>query len=148
MGDNVLILKGGYFYEIELVINRNIEEKMSPTLTIVVVVAVLLISVGFLLLVFILIPAINQLRFFLHDLEKTSTEVRNLTLKLTDLTEKVGQDAEKVRNILDSSEKIVDNVTRSVKFINTNVFKRAGFLAILPAIKLGWKFIKKAKGGK
>ncbi len=121
---------------------------MSPTLTIVIIVAVLLISVGFLLLIFILIPAINQLRFFLHDLEKTSTEVRNLTLKLTDLTEKVGQDAEKVRNILDSSEKIVGNVTRSVKFINTNVFKRAGFLALLPAIKLGWKLVKKAKGGK
>ena len=121
---------------------------MSPALTIVIIVVALLIAVGFLLLVFILVPAINQLRFFLHDLEKTSTEVRNFTQKLAELTEKVGQDAEKVRNILDSSEKIVDNVTRSVKFINKNVFKRAGFLAILPAIKLGWKFIKKAKGGK
>lgn len=121
---------------------------MSPALTIVIIVAVLIIALGFLLLVLILVPAINQLRFFLHDLEKTSTEIRQFTQKISDLTDKVDEDADKVRHILDSSEKVIDNVTRSVKFLNTNIFKRAGIFAIIPAIKLGWKLVKKAKGGK
>ena len=124
---------------------------MDSTVTIIIFIVALILSVGFLMLVLTLVPAINQLKSLLVDLEKTSGEFRDLTIKMKAVSEKVDQDVEKVDAILDSSKETVDIVSRAMKLINKNVLKKsAGFLALIPAIKFGWNLVRKYKhkGGK
>jgi predicted PurR-regulated permease PerM len=122
---------------------------MSSTTTVIVFIVALILSVGFLMLVLSLVPAINQLKSLLTDLEKTSVEARNLTIQLKAVSEKVDKDVEKFDAILDASKETMETVSSSVKLINKSVIKKsAGFLAFLPAIKFGWDLVKKIKGGK
>ncbi len=120
----------------------------SVTIVIVFIVA-LIFSVGFLLVVISLVPALNQLKSLLSDLEKTSYEARKLTIKLHDVSEKVDEDLTKINSIIDTTRESVGSVSNSLKFLNKNLLKQsAGVLAFFPALKLGWKFMKKRKGGK
>ena len=120
----------------------------SVTIVIVFIVA-LIFSVGFLLVVISLVPALNQLKSLLSDLEKTSYEARKLTIKLQDVSEKVDDDLAKINSIIDTTRESVGSVSNSLKFLNKNLLKQsAGVLAFFPALKLGWKFMKKRKGGK
>ncbi|MCK5223067.1 MAG: DUF948 domain-containing protein [Candidatus Aminicenantes bacterium] len=120
----------------------------SVTIVIIFIVA-LIFSVGFLLVVISLVPALNQLKSLLADLEKTSYEARKLTIKLQDVSEKVDDDLAKINSIIDTTRESVGSVSNSLKFLNKNLLKQsAGFLAFIPALKLGWKFVKKRKGGK
>ncbi len=122
---------------------------MSPTVAVIVFVVALIFSVGFLLLVITLVPAINQLKYLLADLEKTSTEVRDLAIKLKEVSVKVDQDVEKFNTVLEASKETVDTIRESFKFVNKKILKQsAGFFALMSAIKLGWNFVKKMKGGK
>ena len=120
----------------------------SVTIVIIFIVA-LIFSVGFLLVVISLVPALNQLKSLLSDLEKTSYEARKLTIKLQDVSEKVDDDLAKINSIINTTRESVGSVSNSLKFLNKNLLKQsAGFLAFIPALKLGWKFVKKRKGGK
>lgn len=120
----------------------------TATIVIIFIVAVVL-TAGFLVLVLSLVPAINQLRMLMKNLEQTSDEVRELVVKLKDVTEKVDNNVEKFDSIVDSSKKAVDVVSNSVNFLNRNLLKNsASLVAILPAIKLGWRLMRKIKGGK
>ena len=120
----------------------------SVTIVIIFIVA-LIFSVGFLLVVISLVPALNQLKSLLADLEKTSYEARKLTIKLQDVSEKVDDDLAKINSIINTTRESVGSVSNSLKFLNKNLLKQsAGFLAFIPALKLGWKFVKKRKGGK
>ena len=120
----------------------------SVTIVIVFIVA-LIFSVGFLMIVISLVPTLNQLKSLLSDLEKTSYEARVLTRKLQDVGEKVDEDLEKINLIIDSTKESVNSVSGSLKFINKKILKQsAGALAFFPAVKMGWKFVKKMKGGK
>ncbi len=122
---------------------------MNISIVVIVFIAALIFSVGFLVLVLTLVPAINQLKSLLTDLEKTSSQFRDLAIRLKILSEKVDQDLEKVDAVLDSSKETVEVVTDSLKYININILKRsAGLLAFIPAIKFGWNLVKKIKGGK
>ncbi|MCP5103435.1 MAG: DUF948 domain-containing protein [bacterium] len=122
---------------------------MDSTITVIIFIVALIFSVGFLMLVLSLVPAINQLKTLLTDMEKSSREFRDLTVKLQTLSEKVDRDVEKVDAILESSKETVEVVSDSLKFVNKNVLKKsAGLLAFVPAIKLGWDLVKKFKGGK
>ena len=124
---------------------------MSPTVTVILFVVALIFCVGFLLLVISLVPTINQLKSLLTDLEKTSSEARDLVVKLKDVSTKVDQDVAKFDTILDSSKEAVENVSKSLKFVNKKILKQsAGFFALIPAVKMGWDLIKKikSKGGK
>lgn len=122
---------------------------MSPTLTAVLFVVAVIFTVGFILLVLALVPAINQLKSMLADLEKTSEEARQLAVRLTEISAKVDQDIDKFNTILDASKETVETVKESVKFVNKKVLKQsAGLFALIPAIKLGWDLVKKIKGGK
>jgi predicted PurR-regulated permease PerM len=122
---------------------------MNTSIVVIVFVAALLFSVGFLVLVLTLVPAINQLKSLLADLERTSSQFRDLTIRLKILSEKVDQDLDKVDAVLDSSKETVEVVSDSLKYININILKKsAGLLAFIPAIKFGWNLVKKIKGGK
>jgi len=119
----------------------------SVTIVIIFIVA-LIFSVGFLLIVISLVPTLNQLKSLLVDLEKTSYEARELTKKLQDVSEKVDEDLLKINSIIDVTKDSVGKVSESLKFLNKNMVRQsAGLLAFFPALRLGWKFIKKRKGG-
>jgi len=118
---------------------------MDPTITVIL----FIVALGFMMLVMSLIPAIKQLKKLLVDLEKTSAEARELTIRLKEISVKVDQDVEKFNAILDSSKEAVETVSKSMKFVNKNIIKHsAGFFALIPAIRLGWDLVKKIKGGK
>lgn len=122
---------------------------MNTSIVLIVFIAALIFSVGFLVLVLTLVPAINQLKSLLTDLERTSSQFRDLAIRLKILSEKVDQDLGKIDAVLDSSKETVEVVTDSLKYINVNILKRsAGLFAFIPAIKLGWNLVKKIKGGK
>jgi predicted PurR-regulated permease PerM len=120
----------------------------TPVLIIVFVVA-LLFSLGFLLLVITLIPAIQQFRSLLIDLEKTSMEVRDLAREAKRLSGIVEERLEKADMVLGQAKRTVENAGDVLQFVSQNVLRRSvGLLAFLPAIKMGWNLVKKIKGGK
>jgi len=119
---------------------------MNTALIIIIFIVALLISVGFLILVLTLVPAINQLRSLLFDLEKTSLEVRDFTFRLKGISEKVDEDIDKVDLLLNSSKKTIDVVSKSANLINKNILKKsAGIFTLFSALKFGWNFAKKFK---
>ena len=121
---------------------------MSTTVLIIVFVVALVFSLGFLLLVFSLIPAIQQLKSTLLDLEKTSIEVRDLARELKRVSVMAEDRLERVDTVIAQAKHTVETVGETLQFVNHNVLKRsAGLLAFLPAIKIGWNLIKKIKGG-
>jgi predicted PurR-regulated permease PerM len=122
---------------------------MNTTVLIIVFAVALVISLGFLLLVFTLIPAIQQFKSLLLDLEKTSLEVRDLAREMKRVSVMAEERLEKVDLVLAQSKRTMENAGDALHFISQNVLKRsAGLLAFLPAVKIGWNLIKKIKGGK
>lgn len=120
----------------------------TPVLIIVFVVA-LVFSLGFLLLVITLIPAIQQFRSLLVDLEKTSMEVRDLAREAKRLSGIAEERLEKADMVLGQARRTVENAGDVLQFLSQNVLRRSvGLLAFLPAIKMGWNLVKKIKGGK
>ena len=122
---------------------------MNTTVLIIVFIVALVFSVGFLLLVLTLIPAIQQFKSMMLDLEKTSVEVRDLAREFKRVSVMAEDRLEKIDIVLAKSGRTVENAGEVLHFINQNVLRRsAGLLAFLPAIKMGWNLIKKIKGGK
>jgi predicted PurR-regulated permease PerM len=117
---------------------------MNTAIIVIIFIVALIVSLGFLLLVFTLIPAINQFKSLMKDLEKSSYEVRELAMTLRIMSKKVDQDIDKVEEVLDSAKETVEVAKYTLEFINTNVLQRSiSFFALLPAIRLGWNLIKK-----
>ena len=122
---------------------------MSIPVLIIVFVVALVFSLGFLLLVMTLVPAIQQLKSLLADMEKTSLEVRDLAREMKRVAAMAEERLEKVDMVLNQSKRTVEDAGEALHFINQNVLRRsAGLLAFLPAIKMGWSLVKKIKGGK
>jgi predicted PurR-regulated permease PerM len=109
----------------------------------------LIVSVGFLLLVFRMVPAIDQFKSLMTEVEKTTSDARDLTASLKQASEKVNKDLDKVDELLDSTKESVEVVKHSLRFVNKNFLKHsAGLLALIPAIKFGWNLVKKYRGDK
>jgi len=122
---------------------------MNTAMIVIIFIVAMLVAVGFLVLVFTLVPAISQFKFLLRDLELTSGEVRELAKELKRLSALTEDRLEKVGGVLSSSRRTVDNVGDTLQLLNQNVLKRsAGLLAFIPALRFGWKMVKKIKGGK
>ncbi|UCH92424.1 MAG: hypothetical protein JSV88_19295 [Candidatus Aminicenantes bacterium] len=117
---------------------------MTTEVLVIIFIVVLILSV--LILLFTLVPAIIQLRLLLKDLERTSSEARELAARLKSVSGKVDEDIVKFDEILDSTKETMGTVKESLKFVNKRVLKQtAGILALIPAIKLGWELVKKFK---
>ncbi len=122
---------------------------MSTTVLIIIFVVALVVSLGFLLLVVTLVPAIQQFKSLMIDLEKTSIEARDLARETKRLIAVAEDRLDKVDSVLSQSKRTVEHVGDTLSFINNNVLRRsAGLLAFLPAVKMGWNLVKKFKGGK
>ena len=59
---------------------------MDVATQVIIFIVALLISAGFLTLVIVLVPAIRELKELLVDLQKTSTEVRELAEEMKKIT--------------------------------------------------------------
>ncbi len=122
---------------------------MSTTVLIIIFVVALVFSLGFLLLVITLVPAIQQFKALMVDLEKTSLEVRDLAREARRLSSMAEDRLEKVDRVLSQSKRTVEHAGDALQFISQNVLRRSvGLLAFLPAIKMGWNLVKKIKGGR
>jgi len=122
---------------------------MSIPVLIIVFVVALVFSLGFLLVVITLVPAIQQFKSLLVDMEKTSLEVRDLAREWKRVSAMAEDRLEKVDMVLAQSSRTVENAGDALQFISQNVLKRSvGLLAFLPAIKIGWNLIKRIKGGR
>jgi len=122
---------------------------MDPTLSAIIYVVVLVFLVAFLMIVMSLIPALNQLKSLLKDLEKTSSEARVLTVRLKSIGDKVDRDLEKVDAIIDSTHATVTTVKESFKAFGQRELKpKAGLLAIIPAVMIAWDLLRRFKKNK
>jgi len=121
---------------------------MNTAVIVIIFIVALCISVGFLVLVLTLVPAIHQFRALLADLEKTSSEVRDLSRQVRKLGVLAEEKMEKVDHVLDSSKRTVQGVADTLHFVNANLLRRtAGLITLIPAVKFGWKLMRKIKGG-
>lgn len=119
---------------------------MVSTSTVIIFIVALLFGVGFFVLVLVTAPAIIRLKSLLEDVEKTSAEARELVINLQSITERVDKDLEKVDVILDSTRETIESAKHTLKFIDKNFLKRsASLVALIPAFKMGWNFVKKLK---
>jgi predicted PurR-regulated permease PerM len=122
---------------------------MSTPVLIIVFIVALVFSLGFLLLVITLVPAIQQFKSLLVDLEKTSLEVRDLAREAKRLGGIAEERLEKVDRVLAQSKRAVESAGDTLHFLNHNLLRRsAGLLAFVPAVRMGWNLVKKIKGGK
>jgi predicted PurR-regulated permease PerM len=122
---------------------------MSTTVLVIIFVVALVFSLGFLLLVITLVPAIQQFKSLMADLEKTSLEVRDLAREAKRLSSMAEDRLEKVDMVLSQSKRTVEHAGDALQFISQNVLRRSvGLLAFLPAIRMGWNLVKKIKGGR
>ncbi|MCU0287898.1 MAG: hypothetical protein MUF15_16095 [Acidobacteria bacterium] len=122
---------------------------MNTITSILVYAALLVFTVGFLMIVLSVVPAINQLRVIMRDLEKSIGQINALTARLNNISAKVEVELDKIDLIIDSSKATVETISDSLRYVNINILKRtSGILAFIPAVKFGWKLVKKLKGGK
>lgn len=121
---------------------------MSTTILVILFICAVILVSGFLLLVLTLVPAINQFKSLMVDLEKTSTEARYVAINLRSVSGKIDTDLDKLDILLNTTTETVETVKESLQFVNMRILKKsAGLLALIPAFKFGWKLIKKYKGG-
>lgn len=117
--------------------------------TIILIICATVITLGFILLVAYLLPVLLKLRDLMAEAQSTAAEIRHLAVSLQATSAHVNEDLERVDALLDRSQEtmaVVSKAARQVKGImNKNTY---GLLALLPAIRLGWKLVKKIKGGR
>ena len=102
-------------------------------------------TAGALALIIVLVPAIRELKALFIDLQKTSAEVRELTVEMKKISANVEGKLDGIDTVLANSQKIVSNVGRAYSLMNNSVLKNAEWLAMIPAILLGWKAVSKMK---
>jgi len=117
---------------------------MSTGAEIIIFIVALIISVSILIFVLTLIPAINQFKFLMKDMEKTSAELREVAVQAKIMSKRINYDLEKVDMLIDSSYETVEAAKNTFQFLNTYVFQKSSTLfSMIPAIRFGWKIVKK-----
>jgi predicted PurR-regulated permease PerM len=111
----------------------------------IIYVVSLLVTAGFLALVMVLVPAIRELKALFVDLQKTSAEVRDLAVEMKKISANVEGKLDGIDTMLNNSQKIVANAGRAYSLLNNSVLKNAEWLALIPAILMGWKAVSKIK---
>jgi predicted PurR-regulated permease PerM len=118
---------------------------MDTSTQVIIFIVALLFSAGFLALVIVLVPAIRELKTLFIDLRNTSTEVRELAEEMRKISANVEGKLDGIDGMISNSQKIVTNVSRAYSLLNNSVLKNAEWLAMIPAILLGWKAVSRIK---
>jgi hypothetical protein len=118
---------------------------MENSTQIIIFIVALVFSSGFIALVIVLVPAIKEMTALLADLRKTSTEVRDLTEQIKNISTNVEGKLEGIDGMLMNSRKVVTGVSKVLGAVNGNMINKAEWLALIPAIVLGYKAVIKLK---
>jgi hypothetical protein len=118
---------------------------MDTATQVIIFIVALLISSGFLALVIVLVPTIKELKALFIDLQKTSTEVREIAGEMKKISANVEGKLDGIDSVLSNSQKIVSNFGRAYSVLNSPALKNAEWLALIPAIIMGWKAVSKMK---
>ncbi len=123
---------------------------MDTATQVIIFIVALLFSAGFLALVIVLVPAIRELKTLFIDLQKTSTEARELVEEMNKISANVEGKLEGIDGMIANSQKIAANVGRAYSMLNNSVLKdtvlkNIEWLAMIPAVLLGWKAVSKIK---
>jgi len=122
---------------------------MSTPIWVALFVIALLICLATFLLVLNILPVLQQMRLLMRDLEETSREVRKLAIRVDLLSEKLERDLDQASEILSDAGAGVRNLSQGIQRVG-GLFKNpsTGWLAFLPAIRLGWTMMKHFRGGR
>ena len=118
---------------------------METATQVIVFIVALLLSSGFLALIIVLVPAIREMKTFFIDMQKTSVEVRELAEEMKKISANVEGKLDGFDSVLTNSQKIVSNVGKAYTMLNSSVLKNVEWLALIPAIIMGWKAVSGLK---
>ncbi len=118
---------------------------MDTATHVIIYVVSLLFTAGFLALVLVLVPALRELKALFIDLQKTSVEVRELAEEMKKISANVEGKLDGIDAMLSNSQKIAANVGKAYSLLNNSVLKNAEWLALIPAILMGWKAVSTMK---
>jgi hypothetical protein len=120
---------------------------MEPATQVIIFIVALLISAGFLALIIVLIPALRELKNLFVDLQKTSTEARELMVEARKISENVEGKLEGIDGLMANAQKITSSVGRAASLLNNPAIRQFEWLAaLIPAVLLGWKAVSKIRG--
>lgn len=118
---------------------------METATQVIIFIVALAFSSGFLAIVIVLVPAIRELTALLADLQKTSTEVRDLVENAKNISANVEGKLEGIDSIVANTRTIATGVSRALKAANINMTGKPELLALIPALLLGYKAITRFK---
>jgi len=112
----------------------------------IVEITVLLCGIGFLVLVFSLLPLIHSLTRASKEIEKTVSESRDTIQKIDDITERIDKELDSVDDIIINSLKTLKSITNTLNIVNKHILKPSfKIFSLIPAVKFGWDFVAKRK---
>ena len=122
---------------------------MSTPVWVALFVLALLICLATFLLVLNILPVLQQMRLLMSDLEETSREVRKLAIRVELLSEKLERDLDQASDLLHEAGAGVHHLSQGIQRVG-GLWKNtsSGWLAFLPALRLGWTMMKHFRGGR
>jgi hypothetical protein len=120
---------------------------MDLAIQIVILTGGVLFSIGFTILIIVILLSLGRLKKFLIQVEKISAEVTDLVKEMKNLSLRVDTKLDHVDSVIDSTKTTVKMIGDVAAFVSKNILTNAaGIMTVLPAVKLGWKLIKNMKG--
>ena len=116
---------------------------METATQVIIFIVALAFASGFLAIVIVLVPAIRELTALLADLQKTSTEIRELAEQAKTISSNVEGKLEGVDSFMASTRTIATGVNRALRAANIDIAGRPGLLALIPALIMGYKAISR-----
>jgi len=110
----------------------------------VIIFIALVITAGFLVLVVALVPAIRDWRELMASLRKTSDEVRAVAIDAKRISAGAAERFEDLSGIMSQAERIARGMGSAIGTLKASS-KYAEWLALIPAILLGWKAVSSIK---
>ncbi len=112
----------------------------------IIEITILLSGIGFIVLIFSIIPLIHSLTRASKETEETIKEMRE-TIRKVDITiDRINKQLDSVDDITIGLLETLNATTKTLKTVNKKVLTPSlGLLSMIPAIKFGWDFISKHK---
>jgi len=120
---------------------------MTLAIQIAILIAIVIFSAGFIVLAISIVSTLNRLKVLFVKVEKMSSEITGLTEEIKKISMNVEDKLNRIDAVMESSKKAVKVVREIAAFASNSVLSKAtGILALLPAIKFGWKLVNDIKG--
>jgi len=110
----------------------------------------LVITIAVVAAVFFLIPVFIQIKKTMKEGEKSLEQIKELAQELKDTSSKIHPAVENASEMVESAKKTAVNLSEITWLIATRIVRPSSryWPFIFPFLRLGWRQIKKKKGGK